>query len=388
MPVKDKSKKKNTFRTNGKPKKNTRFDSLESKSNDKQSSFRKKSSRTDKPPENSRFKDLETKKNAFTQPSMRENSRWKREPQGTSDETQSIHRNKDESWQTARGGRNNRYEPNKRDRYNRDSSRQSSYRGRYRRRDEGYGRKDKNVNNFTNKPPAFNVEKENFPTLLGSSNDKEVEIQKTTTITNKEKKGEQKQTDNEEGQSSNIPTIPIKSKNVKYYCYILGIEENATTEDIKKAYHNLSLQYHPDRNDSKEAEEKFKEIDDAYKNLIKPKNFKTIVTHKKQKFKTVPDESVEPGWVKMSLQNGRVTRQYGPTIKRMPQPRNIIETHKEIMAEMNERHEFWRDLDSVYKLQLGYLFREHEMQSDSEDGCYYSGGENNHSSNYHDYDGY
>ena len=378
MPVKDKTKKKNTFRTNGKPKKNTRFDSLESKSTDKQSSFRKKTSRTDKPPENSRFKDLETKKNAFTQPSMRENSRWKREQQGKYDETQSIHRNRDGPWQSSRDRRTN-----SRDRYNRDTRRQSSYRGRNRRCDEGYGRKDKKVNNFTNKPPAFNVEKENFPTLLASSNDKEVEIHRTKTKENKHK-----QTGNQKEQSSDVTTIPIKSKNVKYYCYILGIQEDASKEDIKKAYHDLSLQYHPDRNDSKEAEEKFKEIDDAYKNLIKPKNFKTIVTHKKQKFKTVPDQSVEPGWVKMSLQNGKVTRQYGPPIKKMPRLRNIVATHKEIMAEMNERHEFWRDLDSVYNLQLGYLFREDEMQSDSEDGGYCSGGENNNASNFYDYDGY
>ena len=380
MPVKDKTKKKNTFRTNGKPKKNTRFDSLESKSTDKQSSFRKKTFRTDKPPENSRFKDLETKKNAFTQPSIRENSRWKREQQGKSDDTQSIHRNRDGPWQSSRDRRTN-----SRDRYNRDTRRQPSYRDRNRRRNEGYGRKDKKINNFTNKPPAFNVEKENFPTLLGSSNDKEVEIHRTT---KENKENKHKQTGNQKEQSSDVTTIPIKSKNVKYYCYILGIQEDASKEDIKKAYHDLSLQYHPDRNDSKEAEEKFKEIDDAYKNLIKPKNFKTIVTHKKQKFKTVPDQSVEPGWVKMSLQNGKVTRQYGPPIKKMPRPRNIVATHKEIMAEMNERHEFWRDLDSVYNLQLGYLFREDEMQSDSEDGGYYSGGENNNASNFYDYDGY
>lgn len=50
----------------------------------------------------------------------------------------------------------------------------------------------------------------------------------------------------------------------KDYYEILGVPRNATKEEIKRAYRKLALQYHPDRNKSPEAEEKFKEISEAY----------------------------------------------------------------------------------------------------------------------------
>ena len=52
------------------------------------------------------------------------------------------------------------------------------------------------------------------------------------------------------------------------YYEILGINRNATKDEIKKAYRKLAMQYHPDRNpDNKEAEEKFKEAAEAYEIL-------------------------------------------------------------------------------------------------------------------------
>jgi len=56
----------------------------------------------------------------------------------------------------------------------------------------------------------------------------------------------------------------------KDYYEILGVPRNATQEEIKRAYRRLVLKYHPDRNKSKEAEEKFKEINEAYAVLSDP----------------------------------------------------------------------------------------------------------------------
>ncbi len=57
----------------------------------------------------------------------------------------------------------------------------------------------------------------------------------------------------------------------KDYYKTLGVDKNATSEDIKKAYRKLAMKYHPDRNpDNKSAEEKFKEITEANEVLSDP----------------------------------------------------------------------------------------------------------------------
>ena len=59
----------------------------------------------------------------------------------------------------------------------------------------------------------------------------------------------------------------MRSRQVDYY-EVLNISRGATDEEIKKAYRKLALQYHPDRNpDDRKAEEKFKEINEAYEVL-------------------------------------------------------------------------------------------------------------------------
>jgi len=54
------------------------------------------------------------------------------------------------------------------------------------------------------------------------------------------------------------------------YYEILGVPKNASAEDIKSAFRKLARQYHPDVNHEPNAEEKFKEINEAFAVLGDP----------------------------------------------------------------------------------------------------------------------
>ncbi|MBQ3281192.1 MAG: molecular chaperone DnaJ [Eubacterium sp.] len=55
------------------------------------------------------------------------------------------------------------------------------------------------------------------------------------------------------------------------YYEVLGLQKGASEEEIKKAFRKMALKYHPDRNQGdKEAEEKFKEVNEAYSVLSDP----------------------------------------------------------------------------------------------------------------------
>ena len=54
----------------------------------------------------------------------------------------------------------------------------------------------------------------------------------------------------------------------KDFYEILGVQKNASDDEIKKSYRKLAMKYHPDRNkDDKESERKFKEVSAAYEVL-------------------------------------------------------------------------------------------------------------------------
>jgi DnaJ-class molecular chaperone len=61
-----------------------------------------------------------------------------------------------------------------------------------------------------------------------------------------------------------MPTTP------RDYYEVLGVDKKASQAEIKKAYRKRALEFHPDRNKSKDAESKFKEVNAAYEVLSDP----------------------------------------------------------------------------------------------------------------------
>ncbi|OMO97625.1 hypothetical protein COLO4_14502 [Corchorus olitorius] len=62
---------------------------------------------------------------------------------------------------------------------------------------------------------------------------------------------------------STLLVLSAEAKTIDHY-KVLGVDKNASQREIQKAFHKLSLKYHPDKNKNKGAQEKFAEINNAY----------------------------------------------------------------------------------------------------------------------------
>ncbi|KAG2690909.1 hypothetical protein I3760_09G211800 [Carya illinoinensis] len=87
--------------------------------------------------------------------------------------------------------------------------------------------------------------------------------------------------------SVSLFVLILEAKTIDPY-KILGVERNASQREIQKAFHKLSLQYHPDKNKNKGAQERFAEINNAYEILSDEE--------KRKNYDMYGDEKGSPGF--------------------------------------------------------------------------------------------
>jgi len=113
------------------------------------------------------------------------------------------------------------------------------------------------------------------------------------------------------------------------YYEVLGLPRNATEEEIRRAFRKLAFQYHPDRNKEPGAEDKFKEINEAYQVLSDPEKRRSY-----DRYGRVATEGSFPnfgfgglGDIFESFFGGFGEPPFGRTAQRAPQRGNSLQHH-------------------------------------------------------------
>jgi curved DNA-binding protein len=89
----------------------------------------------------------------------------------------------------------------------------------------------------------------------------------------------------------------------KDYYKIMGLERNATTDDVKRAYRKLARKYHPDVSKESNAEEKFKEVGEAYE-VLKDTQKRASYDQLGSNWQNGQDFRPPPGWEHSGGGNG------------------------------------------------------------------------------------
>ncbi|PIE50808.1 MAG: molecular chaperone DnaJ [Flavobacteriales bacterium] len=107
---------------------------------------------------------------------------------------------------------------------------------------------------------------------------------------------------------------------MKNYYYFLGVEENASEEEIKKAYRKLSLKYHPDKNSGDDFfAERFREVKEAYE---------TLIDEEKRK-------AYDRGY---SLKKKSIRSDFPPVIKTFSVNKTNVDKGDEVIVKWNTQH--------------------------------------------------
>ncbi|MEM0106952.1 MAG: molecular chaperone DnaJ [Candidatus Micrarchaeaceae archaeon] len=123
------------------------------------------------------------------------------------------------------------------------------------------------------------------------------------------------------------------------YYKILGVSKDASQDDIKRAYRELALKYHPDVNKTKDAEEKFKEINEAYAVLSDPE--------KRRQYDAYGPEGFSERYTQEDI-----FRDF-----------NIDDIFKDLMGGMN----FWEDIGNPFGSSRKYARASRDVGSDIAD---------------------